>query len=256
MKKAKLLISTALAICMGTLSAVPAFAINSSFTYSRIGDYNSDNKVNVADVTTLQTQLAGSDVVTGTALEHTDFDGDGKFDVNDVLELQKMIVGAEYNCYQKMDNSYKNIPGKSFEYLYGIGGGGVHIDSERLYGEYIAVENELELENNYPTHLFDLITSKEQFCDAFKGESPEFDDEFFEDNALFVIAVTLKYYDDISIRGFSVNENKLNVYYDRVDDYLRHTDKMAYINQMYRLNKADVEDISEIDFYITYMSQT
>ena len=253
MKKAKILVSTALALCMGAAAVIPAFAVNTPFTYTKIGDYNADNKVNITDVTTLQLQLSGSDVVTGAALEHTDFDGNGIFDVNDISEMQKMVVGAEYNCYQQMDNSYKNIPKRHTQYHYGCFEG-VSIDSEKIYDINDCVENEDEVKANYPTRIYDLITSEEQFCDVFKGTSPEYDDEFFKDNALFVIAVTLDFYDDTSINGFSVNENKLVVYNYHLDDFI-DTGKKAYINKFYRLNKADVEDINEIVFYTTYMAQ-
>lgn len=253
MKKAKILVSTALALCMGTTAVIPAFASINTFTFTKIGDYNADNKVNVTDVTTLQLQLSGSDVVTGVALEHTDFDGDGIFDVNDISEMQKMVVGAEYQCYQQMDHSYKNIPKIHKYYQYGCFEG-VSIDSEKIYDIYDRVENEDEVKANYPTRIYDLITSEEQFCDAFKGTSPEYDDEFFKDNALFVIAVTLDYYDDRGINGFSVNENKLVVYDYDLDDFI-DTGKTAYINKFYRLNKADIEDINEIVFYTTYMAQ-
>ena len=253
MKKAKILLSTALALCMGAAAVIPAFAVNTPFTYTKIGDYNADNKVNITDVTTLQLQLSGSDVVTGAALEHTDFDGNGIFDVNDISQMQKMVVGAEYNCYQQMDNSYKNIPKRHTQYHYGCFEG-VSIDSEKIYDINDCVENEDEVKANYPTRIYDLITSEEQFCDVFKGTSPEYDDEFFKDNALFVIAVTLDYYDDRGINGFSVNENKLVVYDYDLDDFI-DTGKKAYINKFYRLNKADIEDINEIVFYTTYMAQ-
>ena len=253
MKKAKILLSTALALCMGAAAVIPAFAVNAPFTYTKIGDYNADNKVNVTDVTTLQLQLSGSDVVTGAALEHTDFDGNGIFDVNDISEIQKMVVGAEYNCYQQMDHSYKNIPRSYKYYQYGCFEG-VSIDSEKIYDVNECVENEDEVKANYPTRIYDLITTEEQFCDVFKGTSPEYDDEFFKDNALFVIAVTLDYYDDRGINGFSVNENKLVVYDYDLDDFI-DTGKKAYINKFYRLNKADIEDINEIVFYTTYMAQ-
>lgn len=253
MKKAKILLSTALALCMGATAVIPAFAVNAPFTYTKIGDYNADNKVNVTDVTTLQLQLSGSDVVTGAALEHTDFDGNGIFDVNDISEMQKMVVGAEYNCYQQMDHSYKNIPRSYKYYQYGCFEG-VSIDSEKIYDVNECVENEDEVKANYPTRIYDLITTEEQFCDVFKGTSPEYDDEFFKDNALFVIAVTLDYYDDRGINGFSVNENKLVVYDYDLDDFI-DTGKKAYINKFYRLNKADIEDINEIVFYTTYMAQ-
>lgn len=253
MKKAKILVSTALALCMGAAAVIPAFAVNTPFTYTKIGDYNADNKVNITDVTTLQLQLSGSDVVTGAALEHTDFDGNGIFDVNDISEMQKMVVGAEYNCYQQMDHSYKNIPRSYKYYQYGCFEG-VSIDSEKIYDVNECVENEDEVKANYPTRIYDLITTEEQFCDVFKGTSPEYDDEFFKDNALFVIAVTLDYYDDRGINGFSVNENKLVVYDYDLDDFI-DTGKKAYINKFYRLNKADIEDINEIVFYTTYMAQ-
>lgn len=253
MKKAKILVSTALALSMGAAAVIPAFAVNAPFTYTKIGDYNADNKVNVTDVTTLQLQLSGGGVVTGTALEHTDFDGNGIFDVNDISEMQKMVVGAEYNCYQQMDHSYKNIPRSYKYYQYGCFEG-VSIDSEKIYDVNECVENEDEVKANYPTRIYDLITTEEQFCDVFKGTSPEYDDEFFKDNALFVIAVTLDYYDDRGINGFSVNENKLVVYDYDLDDFI-DTGKKAYINKFYRLNKADIEDINEIVFYTTYMAQ-
>ena len=39
MKKAKILVSTALALCMGATAVIPAFAAdNESFTFTKIGD--------------------------------------------------------------------------------------------------------------------------------------------------------------------------------------------------------------------------
>ncbi|MEI3028539.1 MAG: hypothetical protein V8T30_08830 [Ruminococcus sp.] len=56
MKKSKILVSTALALCMGATAVTPAFAAdNESFTFTKIGDYNADNAVsNISDVTALQ----------------------------------------------------------------------------------------------------------------------------------------------------------------------------------------------------------
>ena len=94
MKKSKILVSTALALCMGATAVIPAFAAeNQKFTYTKIGDYNADNAVDISDVTALQLQLVGNEVITGAMLEHLDFNGDGGFNVNDVSEIQKKIVG-------------------------------------------------------------------------------------------------------------------------------------------------------------------
>lgn len=101
MKKTKALISTALALCIGAASAVPAFAAEEKFTFTKIGDYDANNRVDVSDITALQLQLSGDDVITGTALEHTDFNGDGSFDVNDVSEMQKMVAGEILNAIRK-----------------------------------------------------------------------------------------------------------------------------------------------------------
>ena len=102
MKKSKILVSTALALCMGATAVTPAFAAdNESFTFTKIGDYNADGVASVSDITALQLQLGGNGTISGTALEHIDFDGDGAFNVNDITELQKMVAGTEYTCYQK-----------------------------------------------------------------------------------------------------------------------------------------------------------
>ncbi len=43
MKKSKILVSTALALCMGATAVTPAFAAdNESFTFTKIGDYNAE----------------------------------------------------------------------------------------------------------------------------------------------------------------------------------------------------------------------
>ena len=110
MKKSKILVSTALALCMGATAVIPAFAAeNQKFTYTKIGDYNADNAVDISDVTALQLQLVGNEVITGAMLEHLDFNGDGGFNVNDVSEIQKKIVGTDYECYKPLGDSYNNV---------------------------------------------------------------------------------------------------------------------------------------------------
>lgn len=55
----------------GCNSGNPAFAAeNQKFTYTKIGDYNADNAVDISDVTALQLQLVGNEVITGAMLEH------------------------------------------------------------------------------------------------------------------------------------------------------------------------------------------
>lgn len=110
MKRSKILVSAALALCMGATAVTPAFAAdNESFTFTKIGDYNADGVASVSDITALQLQLGGNGTISGTALEHIDFDGDGAFNVNDITELQKMVAGTEYTCYQKQTAHIKTF---------------------------------------------------------------------------------------------------------------------------------------------------
>ena len=133
MKKSKILVSTALALCMGATAVTPAFAAdNESFTFTKIGDYNADGVASVSDITALQLQLGGNGTISGTALEHIDFDGDGAFNVNDITELQKMVAGTEYTCYQKTDSSYKNIPMRYYVYDYNGNSKGDIIEYETI----------------------------------------------------------------------------------------------------------------------------
>lgn len=254
MKKAKILLSTALALCMGATAVIPAFASINTFTFTKIGDYNADNKVNVTDVTTLQLQLSGSDVVTGTALEHTDFDGDGIFDVNDISQMQKMVVGAEYNCYKQTGDSYNNIPEETQYYYYDYSGSipGERINYEIFFQDhnYIVTKNELASIGRCNF----LITSTEQFCDLFKAESPEFNDEFFEENALYVFIGIMGTHDYSIIDTIHVDGNQLIV--SRMDcSAWPPTNEYDCYNMFVKLKKSDVENVDNIFVNKTYIAE-
>ena len=136
MKKTKILVSTALALCMGATAVIPAFAAeNQKFTYTKIGDYNADNAVDISDVTALQLQLVGNEVITGAMLEHLDFNGDGGFNVNDVSEIQKKIVGTDYECYKPLGDSYNNVTEETQYYYYDEKIPGKGIPYEIIYNE-------------------------------------------------------------------------------------------------------------------------
>ena len=148
MKKSKILVSTALALCMGATAVIPAFAAeNQKFTYTKIGDYNADNAVDISDVTALQLQLVGKEVITNAMLEHLDFNGDGSFNVNDVSEIQKKIVGTDYECYKQLGDSYNNVTEETKYYYYNYGEKipGKGIPYEIIYSEHngIVTMNEL-----------------------------------------------------------------------------------------------------------------
>lgn len=252
MKKTKILASTALALCVGATAVIPVFATE-NLTFTKIGDYDSSNTVDVSDITALQLQLAGKEVITGESLKHTDFDGDGSFNVNDVSELQKMISGADFECYQKMDSSYKNIPKSRASYNYTGETKGVVIKSEKICytDDYIMTVDDIKRDS---AQGYFLITSKEQFCDLFKAESSEFNDEFFKENALFVMLKAMDVYDDIGVNNFTVDGNTLLVYDYEVDTFSKYGE-ICCKNKIFKLNKADIENITEITYYTTNLGQ-
>ena len=257
MKKAKILVSTTLALCMGATAVIPAFAAeNQKFTYTKIGDYNADNAVDISDVTALQLQLVGKEVkevITGAMLEHLDFNGDGSFNVKDVSEIQKMIVGTDYECYLKTDSSYKDIVQTGHTYPgYGdVEGTGIKSEIICETADYIMTVDEMK---RNPVKGCALITSKEQFCDIFKAESPEFDEEFFKDNALFAMLSVNDKYDSVGVYSFAVDGNKLIVFDYKMDTFEEYGEDCCE-NNIYRLNKADIENITEIEYYTTHMAQ-
>ena len=169
MKKSKILVSTALALCMGATAVTPAFAAeNQKFTYTKIGDYNADNAVDISDVTALQLQLVGEEVITGAMLEHLDFNGDGGFNVNDVSEIQKKIVGTDYECYKPLGDSYNNVTEETQYYYYDEKIPGKGIPYEIIYNENNGIVTMNEFDSIKRCNF--LITSKEQFCDLFKAD--------------------------------------------------------------------------------------
>ena len=105
MKKFKAILSTGIALAIAAVSLTTAFAAE-KFVYYKVGDFDASTVVDVSDVTTLQMQLAGYNVMQGGTLDMADFNGDGTFDVNDVTETQRMLAGFEYKCFVKADESY------------------------------------------------------------------------------------------------------------------------------------------------------
>lgn len=255
MKKAKILVSTALALCMGATAVIPAFAAeNQKFTYTKIGDYNADNAVDISDVTALQLQLVGNEVITGAMLEHLDFNGDGGFNVNDVSEIQKKIVGTDYECYKQLGDSYNNVTEETKYYYYNYGEKipGKGIPYEIIYSEHNGIVTMNEFDSIKRCNF--LITSKEQFCDLFKAESSDFDDEFFKENALYAYIGIVGSNDYSFIEYISADGNQLIV--SKIDIYAwPKSDGYACCNKLIKLKKSDVENISHIFVNQTYGSE-
>ena len=108
MKIIKTILSAAVTLSIAAASLTTAFSAK-KFIYYKIGDFDTNKVVNVSDITILQMQLAGYNVMHGDTLNMADFNGDGTFDVIDVTETQKMLAGITYDCFVNTNEEYKNI---------------------------------------------------------------------------------------------------------------------------------------------------
>lgn len=140
------------------------------------GDINQDERVNIKDVTALQKHIANISSNEIVSLETADFNCDGEVNVADVTEIQKNALWVKY----------KSAPDRNY----------IYCDRSINYpiSTYMKIESQLILEevNLGAMYLAEkedwffvaLVTSKEEFRSLTKTYSPNFDDEFFKENAL------------------------------------------------------------------------
>ena len=249
MKKFKAILSTGIALCIGVSSFTTAFAAE-PFKYYKIGDFDANKKVDVSDVTTLQMQLAGYEVMEDGALDIADLNGDGYFDVADVTDTQKMVAGLDYDCFISADESYKEITrvfncypteenAIEFEVLY---------NTRDLIYKYMPSEEGLNHSgNDY------LIKNKEEFYAVFNVYSPQFDDEYFAENALFVfLQFDYCYNKEYHIKAMGVENNTLCVKGEHFIPYV-YEDTLAYWHVFCKVKQEDVKDVESISYSADYI---
>ena len=249
MKKLKAILSAGIALCIGASSLTTAFAAE-PFKYYKIGDFDANKKVDVSDVTTLQMQLAGYDVMNVDALNIPDFNGDGYFDVSDVTDTQRLIAGLDYDCFITADESYKEIANDGEGYPTEEN----TIEFEVLYNKidliFDFMPNSEELSHSGNQYL---IKNKEQFYAVFNVYSPEFDDEYFAENALFVfLQFDLSYSKEYEIKAMGVKNNNLCV---RGEHYIPtiSEDAHAYWHVFCKVRQEDVKDVESISYSADYI---
>ena len=248
MKKLKAILSAGIALCIGASSLTTAFAAE-PFKYYKIGDFDANKKVDVSDVTTLQMQLAGYEVMEVGALDMADLNGDGDFDVSDVTDTQRLIAGLDYNCFITADESYKEITdgGKGYPTEDNA------IEFETLYNQsdlifkYMPSDGMEHSGNKY------LIKNKEEFYAVFNVFSPEFDDEYFAENALFVF-LQFDYCSnkEYNIKVIGVENNTLCISGEHYIPYIL-TESLAYWHVFCKVKQEDVKDIESISYSADYI---
>lgn len=140
------------------------------------GDINQDERINIKDVTALQKHIANISSNEIVSLETADFNCDGDVNVNDVTEIQKYALWSKY----------KGAPDRN--YIYCDRSINYPISTDTKIKSDLILE-EVNLGTMYMAEKEDwffmaLVTSKEEFLSLTKTYSPDFDDEFFKENAL------------------------------------------------------------------------
>lgn len=248
MKKLKSLLSLGIALCISVSSITTTFAADTSksisYKYYQVGDFDNNFFVDVWDVTTLQMQLAGYDVMEEHPLGMSDFNGDGNFDVSDVTETQKMLAGFDYNCFIKKDDSYKNI---AFETRDNKISWETKIDYEQIVytRRYILKNSEGKHTDDYSY----LIKSKDEFYSIFGVYSPDFDDEYFADYALY-LDIRYDKYSNNEYNATSMAIYKNTLYVDYKFHRRDYDSQPACYHIFYRLNQSDVKNIDTISINI------
>ena len=219
------------------------------FKYYKIGDFDADKKADVSDVTTLQMQLAGYEVMESGALDMADLNGDGNFDVRDVTETQKMVAGLEYDCFITADESYKEITGG--------GNGNLNeentIEFETLYNQRDLIFKYMPSDGHEHSGNKYLIKKKEQIYAVFNVYSPEFDDKYFEENALFVFLQYDNCYNkEYRIKAMGVEKNTLCVESDHYIPRISE-DALAYWHVFCKVKQEDVKDVEFIRYSANYI---
>ena len=242
MKKLKRILSTSIALTIAATSLTTAFAAD-KFVYYRVGDFDENKTVDVSDVTTLQMQLAGYDVMQGGTLDMADFNGDGDFDVVDVTEAQKMLVGLDYNCFLTESKTY-------LEYNFARRDDYIAEDNpNKINYETLYDCNNLIFTNYYCSELGGnsyLIKNKDEFFSVFNVYSPIFNDEFFEENALYVILeFNNSYVTDYDVTAMAVEGNTL--YIDKKYVYPNPVGAMPTAwHVIYKIKKSDIQNVDTI----------
>ncbi len=210
------------------------------------GDINQDERINIKDVTALQKHIANISSNEIVSLETADFNCDGDVNVNDVTEIQKYALWAKY----------KGAPDRN--YIYCDRSKNYQISTDTKIESQLILEEanlgKMSLADKADWLFVALVTSKEEFRSLTKTYSPDFDDKFFENNALiymYILGDAWNYGYEIPFVG--VEDNTLIVapreYYrgGPVDGQENGNGFEMIIPEWYIFTKVSKADIKSVD---------
>lgn len=163
-------------IFISAFTSVNATDFTDNITFYNEGDIDQEGHVNIKDVTALQKHIANIPSNETVSLETADFNCDGEVNVLDVTEIQKKALWLKH----------KGAPDRNYIYCDRSINYPISTD-KRIESQLILEEVNLgamAVAEKVDWFFMALVTSKEEFRSLTKTYSPNFDDKFFENNAL------------------------------------------------------------------------
>lgn len=233
-------------LLIGALCLSSAISVSAA-TLPLYGDVDADGKVSISDTTEIQKHLAAVSEFSKEELTIADYNGDGVVNIFDVTDIQKMLVSLDYKYahelyeVEKSDFSTDELTPLEFKL-------------DKCIRPYFDISNDY-FYNGCNSHLRTVFKTYDEYSRAFKATFDEYDEKFFEDNA--IIFMYDRYYSG------SIKDTLNNAYVKDNVLYLELThrepaegeditDDLGYWNQFITVDKASVENIDKISIKTNY----
>lgn len=245
MKKFKVLLSVLIAACLCICSVTGAFAYtvetpSGDYTFFMPGDVDSSKNVDINDASLIQMHIANVKSIDEEGLKVADYDGDGVVSINDATSIQEMLANYEdYKCVCTADEAYTK-----YTELYGT----PPKNCEKIEYKELINDKNVVLSSRVSDGLYvALIRSEEEFFGLFKAYSPDFDDEFFEENALVVwLAQNFRCRIEQTLRYVGVKDDVLYIEVETVEILQERNESPSYWQLFCKVNKDDVSGVENI----------
>lgn len=233
--------STVSLLLIGVLSLSSVSSVSAT-ALPLYGDVNADGVINVDDITEIQKNLSNISAFSKEELALADYNGDGKVDILDVTDIQKMLASLDYSYAHELQE-VENADFSSEELT------PLEFKADKCIRPYFDISSDYLYNGICNAHLRTVFKSYDEYSRFFKATFDEYDEKFFEENAL--IFMYDRYYSG------SIKDNLDNVYIKDNVLYLELTHRepaegepvtedLGYWNQFIVVDKASVENIDKI----------
>lgn len=232
---------TVSSLLIGIVSMFSAISVSAT-ALPLYGDVNSDGIISVDDTTEIQKYLAKITELSQNEINISDYNGDGIVNILDVTDIQKMLASLDYKyaheLYEVENSDFSSEELTSLDFKV-----------DKCIRPYFDISHDYLYSDTCKAHLRTIFKTYDEYSRFFKATFDEYDEEFFEENALIFM------YDRYN--SGSIKDNLDNVYVKEKVLYLEltHTepaegepvtDDLGYWNQFIVVDKAIVENIDKI----------